>query len=118
MTVVAVVFVPIVLAYQSWTYWVFRHRLGREDFDGTPTPIAVLQTSSSAAGTATTRRRAGRERRIVDETGTPAAPRRDAQPTGACCARAAPAARQLALAGALGVAMAVRSSPRRRCWHT
>ncbi len=43
MTVVAVIFVPIVLAYQGWTYWVFRHRLGRDDFEGTPTPIAVLQ---------------------------------------------------------------------------
>ncbi len=44
MTVVAVIFVPIVLLYQGWTYWVFRHRLGREDFEGTPTPIAVLQS--------------------------------------------------------------------------
>jgi len=44
MTVVAVIFVPIVLAYQAWSYWVFRHRLGREDFEGpgTPTPLAVF----------------------------------------------------------------------------
>lgn len=42
MTVVAVIFVPIVILYQGWTYWVFRHRLGSEDFQGTPTPIAVL----------------------------------------------------------------------------
>jgi cytochrome d ubiquinol oxidase subunit II len=42
MTVVAVIFLPLVLAYQAWTYWVFRHRLGRDDFEGTPTPIAVL----------------------------------------------------------------------------
>ena len=42
MTVVAVIFLPIVLAYQAWTYWVFRHRLGREHFEGTPTPMAVL----------------------------------------------------------------------------
>ena len=27
MTWVAVVFTPVVLAYQSWTYWVFRKRL-------------------------------------------------------------------------------------------
>ena len=27
MTVAAVIFVPIVLAYQAWTYWVFRRRL-------------------------------------------------------------------------------------------
>jgi len=45
MTVVAIVFVPIVLAYQAWTYWVFRHRLGRDDFQGTPTPLAVLAST-------------------------------------------------------------------------
>ena len=27
MTVVALTFVPIVLAYQGWTYWVFRKRV-------------------------------------------------------------------------------------------
>jgi cytochrome d ubiquinol oxidase subunit II len=42
MTVVAVIFVPIVLAYQSWTYWVFRHRLGRDDYEGPLTPLAVI----------------------------------------------------------------------------
>ena len=42
MTVVAIMFVPVVLGYTAWTYWVFRHRLGRSDFDGTPTPIAVF----------------------------------------------------------------------------
>lgn len=43
MTVVAVVMVPVVLAYQGWTYWVFRHRLGLSEFEGDrPTPIAVL----------------------------------------------------------------------------
>ena len=31
MTWVAVVFTPIVLAYQSWTYWVFRKRVGAQD---------------------------------------------------------------------------------------
>ena len=43
MTVVALIFVPIVLAYQTWTYWVFRHRLGRDDFEGPMTPVAVLE---------------------------------------------------------------------------
>ncbi len=33
MTVVAFIFTPIVLTYQAWTYWVFRHRIGREDFE-------------------------------------------------------------------------------------
>ena len=28
MSIVALIFVPIVLAYQGWTYWVFRKRLG------------------------------------------------------------------------------------------
>jgi len=30
MTWVAVIFTPIVLAYQAWTYWVFRQRVGRD----------------------------------------------------------------------------------------
>ena len=30
MTVVAVVFTPVVLAYQGWTYWVFRRRIGTQ----------------------------------------------------------------------------------------
>jgi cytochrome d ubiquinol oxidase subunit II len=30
MSIVALVFVPVVLLYQGWTYWVFRGRLGRE----------------------------------------------------------------------------------------
>ena len=34
MTVVALIFVPIVLLYQGWTYYVFRHRLG----GGAPEP--------------------------------------------------------------------------------
>ncbi|MCS7220556.1 MAG: cytochrome d ubiquinol oxidase subunit II [Anaerolineae bacterium] len=30
MAIIAVIFVPIVLGYQAWTYWVFRHRVTRE----------------------------------------------------------------------------------------
>lgn len=30
MSIVALIFVPIVLLYQGWTYWVFRERIGRE----------------------------------------------------------------------------------------
>jgi cytochrome d ubiquinol oxidase subunit II len=30
MTIVAVIFVPIVLIYQGWSYWVFRERIGRK----------------------------------------------------------------------------------------
>ncbi|GAA5162427.1 cytochrome d ubiquinol oxidase subunit II [Pseudonocardia eucalypti] len=35
MTWVAVVFTPVVLAYQAWTYWVFRKRLSPAGFTGT-----------------------------------------------------------------------------------
>ena len=30
MTVIALTLVPVVLAYQAWTYWVFRKRLTSE----------------------------------------------------------------------------------------
>jgi cytochrome d ubiquinol oxidase subunit II len=30
MSIVALLFVPVVLAYQGWTYWVFRHRITAE----------------------------------------------------------------------------------------
>jgi cytochrome d ubiquinol oxidase subunit II len=30
MTIVAVIFVPVVLAYQIWTYWVFRKRISNK----------------------------------------------------------------------------------------
>jgi cytochrome d ubiquinol oxidase subunit II len=33
MTIVAVILVPVVLLYQSWTYWVFRKRVSPSDFD-------------------------------------------------------------------------------------
>lgn len=38
MTVVALIFTPVVLAYQAWTYWVFRRRIGREEL--APTDVA------------------------------------------------------------------------------
>ena len=27
MSIVALIFVPVVLAYQAWTYWIFRKRI-------------------------------------------------------------------------------------------
>ena len=39
MSVVALIFVPLVLLYQGWTYYVFRHRLGAGTTE--PSPIAV-----------------------------------------------------------------------------
>ena len=38
MTVVALLFTPIVLLYQGWTYWVFRHRLG----SASRSPLSLL----------------------------------------------------------------------------
>lgn len=35
MTVVAVIMTPIVLAYQAWTFWVFRRRIGTRDLPRT-----------------------------------------------------------------------------------
>ena len=43
MTVVAVLLVPLVLAYQAWTYWVFRKRISAEDFGDVRTPLDLLE---------------------------------------------------------------------------
>jgi cytochrome d ubiquinol oxidase subunit II len=43
MTIVAVILVPVVLAYQAWTYWVFRARIGAEDFGDVRTPVDLLE---------------------------------------------------------------------------
>ncbi|MCO5316699.1 MAG: cytochrome d ubiquinol oxidase subunit II [Solirubrobacterales bacterium] len=49
MTVVAVLLVPVVLLYQAWTYWVFRQRVGAEDFDGVKTPLDLLDKKKREA---------------------------------------------------------------------
>ena len=36
MTVVVIIFLPLVLAYQSWTYYVFRKRVSSSDFRPAP----------------------------------------------------------------------------------
>jgi cytochrome d ubiquinol oxidase subunit II len=43
MTVVALVMTPIVLAYQAWTFWVFRRRIGTRDLP--PTDAARLPSA-------------------------------------------------------------------------
>jgi len=55
MTVVAAIFVPLVLAYQGWTYWVFRQRLTRPAAlpgpsfpPGWPRPRTPFDSSSPA----------------------------------------------------------------------
>ena len=41
MTIVAVIFTPIVLAYQSWTYWVFRKRISVHHIPAEPSEAPV-----------------------------------------------------------------------------
>ena len=41
MTWVAVVFTPLVLMYQGWTYWVFRRRIGTQHIPAASEPVAL-----------------------------------------------------------------------------
>ena len=43
MTVVALILVPVVLLYQGWTYYVFRHRLTGEEIEG-PVELVARKT--------------------------------------------------------------------------
>jgi cytochrome d ubiquinol oxidase subunit II len=43
-TIVAAIFVPLLLVYQSWTYYVFRRRLGGEPVT---TPAAAVRGASA-----------------------------------------------------------------------
>ncbi|MCB8915985.1 MAG: cytochrome d ubiquinol oxidase subunit II, partial [Thermoleophilales bacterium] len=49
MTVVAALLVPVVLLYQAWTYWVFRHRLSAEGFGDVKSPLDLLDQKKEAA---------------------------------------------------------------------
>lgn len=49
MTVVALVLTPVVLLYQGWTYWVFRHRVGG-DVGDVRTPLDLLPGPAGRAG--------------------------------------------------------------------
>jgi cytochrome bd-type quinol oxidase subunit 1 len=64
MTVVALVVVPIVLAYQAWTYYVFRRRITDQSYrpalGAAPRPAVsatAAMAAASAHGTTPTRRR-------------------------------------------------------------
>ncbi len=50
MSIVALVFTPVVLLYQAWTYWVFRARLGDEDAAGVRSPLDLLERSPLGRG--------------------------------------------------------------------
>ena len=65
MTVVVVVFLPLVLLYQAWTYYVFRRRVSASDFasppvaapEPEPRPAAPpVRPGSSVKGSASPRR--------------------------------------------------------------
>jgi cytochrome d ubiquinol oxidase subunit II len=43
MSWVAVIFTPLVLLYQGWTYWVFRKRIGRADIPVAAAPVAATR---------------------------------------------------------------------------
>ncbi|WP_336250313.1 cytochrome d ubiquinol oxidase subunit II [Stomatohabitans albus] len=44
MTIVAVLFVPIIIGYQSWSYWVFRQRVDRDTILGaTKGPVELME---------------------------------------------------------------------------
>jgi cytochrome bd ubiquinol oxidase subunit II len=65
MTVVALVFLPIVLAYQAWTYYVFRRRITDDSYRRAITPRpAVSATAAMAAGSAHGAAPARRRRRL------------------------------------------------------
>jgi cytochrome d ubiquinol oxidase subunit II len=52
MTVVVILFLPLVLAYQAWSYYVFRRRVSAREFEQPDSTGAVAQ-SAAAAPTAT-----------------------------------------------------------------
>jgi cytochrome bd ubiquinol oxidase subunit II len=46
MTVVALLITPIVLLYQGWTYYVFRHRLGGDEHAADPVDLVARKTGA------------------------------------------------------------------------
>jgi cytochrome d ubiquinol oxidase subunit II len=50
MSIVALIFTPVVLVYQAWTYWVFRARLGDEDAQKLRSPLDMLERSPLGKG--------------------------------------------------------------------
>ena len=50
MTIVVLIFLPLVLAYQSWTYYVFRRRVSRDQFVPGPPPAASPPAAPGPAG--------------------------------------------------------------------
>ena len=53
MTIVALALTPVVLLYQGWTYYVFRHRIGRDDLAPLKSPIDLLSGRTDAPSATT-----------------------------------------------------------------
>jgi len=47
LTIVALVFLPVVLLYQGWTYYVFRRRIGTSDLEPQGRDVAAASGSGS-----------------------------------------------------------------------
>jgi hypothetical protein len=50
MTVIVVIFLPLVLGYQIWSYYVFRRRVSREQFMPSPPPAVPPQSVPGQEG--------------------------------------------------------------------
>jgi cytochrome d ubiquinol oxidase subunit II len=50
MTVVVVIFMPLVLGYQAWSYYVFRRRISRDEFTAGPPPVVPKQPGGPPEG--------------------------------------------------------------------
>lgn len=48
MTWVTVLIVPLVLLYQGWSYWVFRHRVQHDGFEKAKSPLQALEQRRAA----------------------------------------------------------------------
>jgi hypothetical protein len=59
MTVVVVIFLPSVLAYQAWTLYVFRRRIGKQEF-GRRRHLSPLWVMPWGSGRGLLERRPGR----------------------------------------------------------
>jgi cytochrome d ubiquinol oxidase subunit II len=57
MTVIVVVFLPLVLIYQAWTYYVFRRRVSRSEFQPAPEPSTPPSTPEPSTPPSTPVRR-------------------------------------------------------------
>jgi cytochrome d ubiquinol oxidase subunit II len=77
MTVVAVLLVPVVLVYQAWTYWVFRARLGKADFEELHGPVDIVAklTGGAPDGDGAGGLAVGRAASADDADGRPSTPR-------------------------------------------